>query len=49
MAYRITATTESDKELLEAVKTYAWERHMSVSEAIRLAFSHVLTEKGAKK
>ena len=42
MAYKITATTDTDKELLEAVRTLAWQRRVNVSEIIREAFSWVL-------
>lgn len=38
MAFRITATTDTDQELLDAIRTKAWEERKDVSEVIREAF-----------
>lgn len=47
MAYRITATTEKDKALLEDIRTLAWTQRMDVSQVMREAFLAKLY--GAKK
>ena len=42
MAYRITATTDADKEVLEQIRELAWRTRVPVSEAIREAFASYL-------
>jgi hypothetical protein len=38
MAYRITATTDSDKTLLDMIRDIAWKERKDVSEVMREAF-----------
>ena len=38
MAYRITATTETDKELLDDIRDLAWRQRCDISQIIREAF-----------
>lgn len=38
MAYRITATTDADRELLDRIRELAWKSRQPVSEVIRQAF-----------
>ena len=38
MAYRINATTEADKTLLDRMKDLAWREHKGVSQVLREAF-----------
>jgi hypothetical protein len=47
MAYRISATTEKDKELLDALRTAAWRSRIDVSQLIRESFLRTLY--GAQK
>lgn len=44
MAYNISATTESDKELLQLVRDLAWRERKDVSEVIREAFRDRLNQ-----
>lgn len=45
MAFRISATTESDETLLIMIRDIAWQERKNVSEVIREAF---LTRKWGK-
>lgn len=38
MAYRISATTEKDKQLLDAIREMAWQQRIDVSQLMREAF-----------
>ena len=42
MAFRISATTDSDKELLTKIRDLAWHQRKDVSEVIREAFNRKL-------
>lgn len=42
MAIRISATTESDQELLTLIRDLAWKERKDVSEIIREAFKYKL-------
>lgn len=44
MAFRITATTDTDKDLLEAIRTLAWQERTPISELIRSAFQKEIIE-----
>jgi hypothetical protein len=42
MAFRITATTDTDQEVLDQIRDLAWRTRVPISEAIREAFASYL-------
>jgi len=42
MAFRITATTDIDQEVLDQIRELAWRTRVPISEAIREAFASYL-------
>jgi hypothetical protein len=42
MAFRITATTATDQEVLDQIRELAWRTRVPISEAIREAFASYL-------
>lgn len=44
MAFRISATTPTDTELLAAIRNLAWQERRQVSDVIRSAFDKELQE-----
>lgn len=44
MAYRISATTDTDKDLLDSIRTLAWKERRDISDVIRSAFQKELIE-----
>lgn len=44
MAFRISATTPVDSDLLAAIRDLAWQERRSVSDVIRSAFDKELQE-----
>lgn len=42
VAYRITATTERDRKLLDEIRDLAWRQRTEVSQVMREAFLHKL-------
>ena len=42
MAFRITATTDTDTELLTLIRDLAWKERKDVSEIIRESFKYKL-------
>jgi hypothetical protein len=44
MPFRIVATTEEDRALLEEVKTVAWRRRQQIAVVVRQAFLALVEE-----